>query len=407
MRDRAKLILIFFILTAVLCVLAVQASIIDLEGLPDVQLYYLGLLVILVWILLYLIFSEFKSGPVRDFCAFFCGVGICVSTFFYIDQSTGGAFDGYWLVLPPLLLLPLLLVLNSAALTAVYQLLCGLFFMNASVPNARYIYAVLMILLIPYGIMLYSKNDEGKTLRKRVFETGMVLGGYLFLIINSQSSAFGVWLFSLYAFSVALFLIHFRILPVTTPCFLSPVKILALMGILTSWGIGFRSDRWASGIIPSADWMINIEFFIVLLVVCVLLAENILRSRSNIEQLLFCFSLYLSFGVYIYFEFFRPAASVKWMLNLYFYIVVFVACISGIIMAVRRSSQRLLLTWAGVLAVIFVGSFISDDMLFYRIVLAALLLFALSNVVYAVFNHFNQERGRDALRVMEGKSIGE
>jgi hypothetical protein len=53
---------------------------------------------------------------------------------------------------------------------------------------------------------------------------------------------------------------------------------------------------------------VNVEFSICL-GVCVALPENLLRA-VKIEQMLFCSGYYVSFGLYIFFDFTAPAQAV-------------------------------------------------------------------------------------------------
>jgi hypothetical protein len=295
--------------------------------------------------------------------ALFCGVCFYMAGIFLFLLVGKGEVLSLGLFFSALLMLVVIYISQSALTALFYEVFCGAYLFLSAAPGKRYIFLCMLLFLVPYGIDLYQKKK--KRYQIIMFEAATAAVGLLFFYDSPDKAAFGIWVFNLYAYLLVVLLMHYKFYPVKTPYFLSPMKLVGISGIMLLWVFGSQTARWQGGIIPGADWPINIEFFVLLLAVCVLFLENLLRGRVNMEQILFCTGYYLSFAFYIFYEFHSPQRLGN--INIYFIALVWIGCVSGMITALKRRDKNLFSLWSGVIMVWFASSLIHNDYLYRAI----------------------------------------
>lgn len=371
---------IFLIIVMLLCLFFQRRALLEsgfpfVEGiLPVVMLLAGGLLLKLLKEDSHVVPLIFEGG------ALFCGLCFYMTGIFLflLLQKDEILISG--LVFPALLMLTVIYISRSFLTVLFYEVFCGIYIFLSQMPEKRYIFLCMLLFLLPYGVELY--REKGGRAAMMFFEAATASVGLLFFYVSPNSAAFGIWVFNLYAYLLIVLLLHYRFYPVATPYFASPMKITGIAGIMLLWAFSSQAERWQNGVIPGADWPVNVEFFILLLGVCVLFSENLLRGRVNIEQMLFCAGYYVSFGLYIFFEFHSP--QLIGFMNGYFIFLIFVCCASGLGIGLRKRDRFLFSLWGGASMIWAASFFIYNDYLYRAVVLGLVLALAAASAIRLV-----------------------
>ena len=371
-KVRSSVVFILLIVTMLACLFLQRSAVLDnAKGLA--QIIPLCVFVLGGFLLAQIRQAKVTAPIILEGGALFCGICFYMTGLFLFLKLQPSKVLESGLVFVALLMLIVVYTNKSFLAVLFYEIACGIFIVSSTMQEKRFVFLFMLVFLIPYAIEMYKL--EQNRYHRLLFEAGTALIGVLFFMITMENVAFGIWFFNIYAYFLTVLLLHYKFYPVKTPYYASPMKLVGVTGILMVWGIGAFAQQWENGIVPGADWIINIEFFVLLLAICVFLADNLLRGRFNVEQMLLYCGYYVSFFVYVVFEFYFPQQM--GYIHIYFTILTTLACLYGLHLALRRRDQKLFSVWLGAFVIWISSFFISNEYLLHGAVAASLLgLFA-------------------------------
>ncbi|MGI6031387.1 MAG: hypothetical protein ACOX7F_07780 [Eubacteriales bacterium] len=172
----------------------------------------------------------------------------------------------------------------------------------AGEPLFEQVYVVLMLFTLPFGAMIHRQRGAGKAFYAYLICTSLTW--LLYLWYHQENSAFGIWVYVVFGYFVVLYLLDMRINDRAKPYYCRPLRLLSYGGVCVVFWHASQTGAWNGRITVMSGYGINMVFFVVLVVMCLFYVERILRSSITLEELAVCLFYYLSFAVYIYYEFY-------------------------------------------------------------------------------------------------------
>ena len=194
---------------------------------------------------------------------------------------------------------------NVAAM--VYVIIADLSLLVFTFASYQNVYGVLLLLLLPYGYLQVKK--EGKSLAFYVLIFLEIAGWLIYLFQHPGRSTFGIWLYVLYGFWMVIYLVDMRLHEQGTPFYHRPLWMLSYGGVSLVYLMGSMADRWENRVVAGTGDSINIVFCVLMVVICIFYIERVLRSRITLDEILMCAAYYISFAVYIFYEFYTTSAG--------------------------------------------------------------------------------------------------
>lgn len=169
------------------------------------------------------------------------------------------------------------------------------------------IYVILLLLVLPFGVMIYRQRGQTKSFHLYLVYTAVVW--LLYLWFHQESSSFGIWIYVMYAYFVALYLLDMRLNDREKPYYRRPLRLLSYGGMCVVFTKASLGGAWATRTNSPSIYGIHVLLFVLMVVICLFYVERILRSHITLEELAVYLLYFISFAVYIYYEFYTSGSG--------------------------------------------------------------------------------------------------
>ncbi len=196
---------------------------------------------------------------------------------------------------------------SSLLMLYYYLILVGNYF-SINLTDFTNWYIFLLLITLPYCMQDFIKN--GITLMFNIYSTIFAVALMIFFLLHRESYVYGMWVYVVVGYFVILYMLDTRIVEKGTPYYKRPIKMLSYFGICLMLTISSVSDRWGNRVVAGSDNMINWLFFVVMVIICLFYTERIITGKITLEEVVVCIFYYISFAVYIFYEFYTPKLDI-------------------------------------------------------------------------------------------------
>lgn len=256
-------------------------------------------------------------------CAMQGCVGFLVALYLCESSFSSTFTDVDMMILGLSTVLILCYLTRSISCILLYDVLLRVGAMGIDFPISNGVYMVMLALTVPFGVIIYRERGVTKSFQTYLSVTAVM--GLLYFDDYYAYGNFGIWLYVIFAYLVLLYLLDMRIHGKDKPYYRRPLRLICCLVSLLTFAAGSRNGVWEQRLIMDQTLDINMALFAILVVMCVFYVERVLRERITLEEILVCAYYYISFVVYIFYEFY--AAGNGRMMENWFTLTMLLLCV--------------------------------------------------------------------------------
>lgn len=235
-------------------------------------------------------------------CAMLGSVGFLVALYLCESSFSSTFTDADIVILGLSAVLILCYITRSTSCILLYDVLLRMGAKGMDFPISNGVYMAMLALTVPFGVLIYRERGVTKSFQAYLSVTAIM--GLLYFDDYYTYGNFGIWLYVIFAYLVLLYLLDMRIHGKEKPYYCRPLRLICGLVCITTFAAGSRSGAWEQRLIMEQTFDINMALFAILVVMCVFYVERVLRERITLEEIIICAYYYISFMVYIFYEFY-------------------------------------------------------------------------------------------------------